>query len=60
MLSGYADQHVHATTIAGLQRRGMDVVTAQERGQCGVDDEILLAAATAEGRVRYTPIQPMS
>lgn len=54
MLSGFADQHVHAATVMGLRRRGMDVVTARERGQCGVDDETLLANATAEGRVLFT------
>ena len=51
MLSGFADQHVHAATVLGLRRRGMDVVTAQQRGQCGVDVEVFLAIATTEGRL---------
>jgi len=54
MLPGFADQHVHSATVAGLRRRGMDVTTAQQRGQCGVDDEILLAGATADGRLLLT------
>lgn len=54
MLAAFADQHVHAGTIAGLRRRGMDVVTTQERALCGVDDEHLLACATAEGRLMLT------
>lgn len=54
MLSGFADQHVHAATVTGLRRRGMDVVTAQERGQCGVDDDVLLGSATAERRLLLT------
>lgn len=32
----------------------MDMVTAQERNQRQTDDEILLAAATAEGRLLLT------
>lgn len=51
MLSGYADEHLHYGIVAGLRRRGMDVVRVQERGQCGMDDEILLATATAESRL---------
>jgi len=51
MLCGYADEHLHFGIVAGLRRRGMDVVRVQERGQCGMDDEILLATATAETRL---------
>lgn len=54
MLSGYADEHVDFRIVEGLRRRGMDVVTAQERGQRQTDDEILLATATAEGRLMLT------
>lgn len=32
----------------------MDVVRVQERGQSGMDDEILLTAATAESRLMLT------
>jgi hypothetical protein len=54
MLPGYADEHVHQGITAGLRLRGMDVVTAQERGQRNTDDEILLATATGEGRLMLT------
>ena len=54
MLTAFADQHVHGAITAGLRRRGMDVATAQERDQCGVDDESLLACASAEGRLLLT------
>lgn len=33
MLSGFADEHVKAAIVDGLRLRGMDVVTAHERGQ---------------------------
>jgi hypothetical protein len=54
MLSGYADEHVKSAIVAGLLQRGMDVVTAQDRGQRQTDDEILLATACAEGRLMLT------
>jgi hypothetical protein len=51
VLPGYADEHVKSAIVEGLRRRGMDVVTAQERGQRQADDEVLLANAAAEGRL---------
>lgn len=51
MLPGYADENVKAAVVDGLRRRGMDIVTAQERGQRNVDDELLLQTATNEGRL---------
>jgi Domain of unknown function (DUF5615) len=54
MLPGYADSHVHSGIVSGLLRRGMDVVRVQDRGQCGVEDEIILATAAAEGRLMLT------
>jgi hypothetical protein len=54
MLTAYADEHVKAPIVEGLRRRGVDIVTAQERGQRQTDDEILLATATAENRVFLT------
>jgi hypothetical protein len=54
MLLGYADEHVKWGITDGLRRRGMDVVTAQDRGQTQTDDEILLATATAEKRLMLT------
>ncbi|HEY1859865.1 MAG TPA: DUF5615 family PIN-like protein, partial [Gemmataceae bacterium] len=35
-------------------QNGMDVVRAQDRGQCGADDETLLAAAALEARLMIT------
>src|SRR5262249_30496879 len=54
MLSGLADEHVKSAITAGLRARGMDAVTVQERGLDRADDEVLLAAATAEGRLMLT------
>ena len=31
MLAGYADEHVKFAIVEGLRRRGMDVVTVQDR-----------------------------
>jgi hypothetical protein len=53
-LTGYADENVKAAIVAGLRLRGMDLVTAQERGQRQTDDEQLLVTATAEGRLLLT------
>lgn len=54
MLPGYADEQVKSAITIGLRRRGMDLVTAQERGQRATDDEILLTTASAEGRLMLT------
>lgn len=54
MLPGYADVHIKYAVVEGLRRGGMDVVTAQERGQSQADDEVLLATATSEQRLVLT------
>lgn len=54
MLSGYADVHVSFPIVQGLRTRGMDVVTAQERGQRQADDEVLLSQALQEERIMLT------
>ncbi len=54
MLAGFADECVSLPIVLGLRQRGMDVVTAQDRGQTKSDDEILLTMATAEGRLMLT------
>lgn len=54
MLPGFADEHVNRRIVQGLQRRGMDVVTAQERGRRSTDDALLLAEAAREGRLMLT------
>jgi hypothetical protein len=54
MLTGYSDIHIHSAITSGLLLKGMDVVRAQDRGQCGADDETLLRSATADGRLLLT------
>lgn len=54
MLSGYADVHVPLPIVQGLRTRGMDVATAQDRGQQQADDDVLLSQALREQRVMLT------
>ena len=54
MLRGYADVHVVFAIVQALRRRGMDVVTAQDRGRDEADDAELLADALAGQRVMLT------
>ena len=54
MLKSYADVHVVFAIIQALRRRGMDVVTAQDRGREEADDAGLLADALAEHRAMLT------
>jgi hypothetical protein len=54
VLKGYADVHVVFAIVQALRRRGMDVVTAQDRGREEADDVELLAAALADQRVMPT------
>lgn len=54
MLSGYADEHVWSALVEGLRRRGMDVVTVQERQGEGTDDPDVLAEALREERILMT------
>ncbi len=50
----FFDQHIHAAVAHGLQNQGLDVLTAQDAGRCGLDDPDQLQFATAEGRVLVT------
>jgi predicted nuclease of predicted toxin-antitoxin system len=50
----YSDQHYPAPVTAGLRRRGIDVLTAQEANQCGASDPDQLALAAVQGRVLAT------
>jgi NAD(P)-dependent dehydrogenase (short-subunit alcohol dehydrogenase family) len=54
VLKGYADVHVVFAIVQGLRRRGMDVVTAQDRGREEADDAELLAEALADQRAMLT------
>jgi hypothetical protein len=49
MLQLYMDVHVKAAITAGVRRRGIDVVTAQEDGSQRLEDAALLARATVLG-----------
>ena len=50
----YADEHVPSAVTAGLRLRGINVVTVQDAGMQGADDEEHLDLALAEGRVVIT------
>ena len=55
MLRLYMDVHVKAAITAGLRRRGIDVVTAQEDEGASLEDVALLDRATALQRVLFSP-----
>ena len=50
----YLDQHIFGAVASGLRQRGIDVLTAQQAGRCGLPDTDQLAFATAERRVMVT------
>lgn len=51
----YSDEDFSRGLVVGeLRALGYDVHTVQEAGRCGLDDPIVLADATAEGRVVLT------
>jgi Domain of unknown function (DUF5615) len=54
MLRLYIDVHVKAAITAGVRRRGIDVITAQENGATRLEDVPLLDRATALGRVLFS------
>jgi hypothetical protein len=54
MLRLYMDVHVKAAITAGIRRRGIDVVTAQEDEATRLEDVPLLDRATALGRVLFS------
>jgi hypothetical protein len=54
VLKGYADHHVVFAIVQALCTRGMDVMTAADRGQQEADDAELLADALASQRVMLT------
>jgi predicted nuclease of predicted toxin-antitoxin system len=53
----YADECVDSRVIAGLRRRGADVVTAGERSLLGAPDERQMEEAIALARVLVTADQ---
>lgn len=50
----YFDQNMTAAVAVGLRVRGIEVLTAQDAGRCGLSDPDQLAFATAAGRVLVT------
>lgn len=50
----YMDHHIPEAVTKGLRRRGVDVLTAREDGTARASDEILLARASALGRVLFS------
>jgi hypothetical protein len=54
MLKAYANEHVLAAVVEALRKRGMDVITVQERGREGADDAGLLVEAMKDQRVMIT------
>jgi predicted nuclease of predicted toxin-antitoxin system len=50
----YTDEHVPSAVVAGLRRRGIEVLTTVEAGMLGTSDEAQLALATAQQRVIFT------
>ena len=53
-LSLYMDHHVRSAVVAGLKRRGVDVLTTHDDGAAKKGDEWLLQRATELGRIVYT------
>lgn len=53
-LSLLCDENIPYPVVEGLHRRGLDVVTIQEKGLSCADDENVLKKALKEGRVIYT------
>jgi len=53
-LSFYMDEHVHRAITSGLRLRGVDVLTVQEDGLKGKDDDEIFDRATELQRVLFT------
>lgn len=47
----YLDQHFPHAVTQSLRQRGIDVLTAQEAGRCGLSDADQLTFATSDERV---------
>ena len=54
MTALYLDVHVPAAIGVELQRRGVDILTAQEDGAATFEDEELLVQANTLGRLLFT------
>jgi hypothetical protein len=54
MLALYMDHHVPSAIAAGLRKRGVDVLTAEEDGGASLPDDELLDRTTLLGRVLFS------
>jgi predicted nuclease of predicted toxin-antitoxin system len=59
MVPLYMDHHVPSAVTAGLRKRGVDVITAEEDGSARLEDELLLSRATAPGRILFSQDQDL-
>ena len=50
----YADEHINAAAIAGLRRRGIDILATREAGMSGSSDEEQIAFALDHRRIVIT------
>ncbi len=50
----FMDQHIPLPVSEGLVRHGIDVLTAQDTGRCGLPDSDQLTFATTKNRVMVT------
>jgi predicted nuclease of predicted toxin-antitoxin system len=53
-LQFFFDQHIHGGVASGLRQHGIEVLTAQEAGRCGLPVADQLAFATTQERVLVT------
>lgn len=58
-LALYMDEQVRAEITAGLRRRGIDVVTAQEDGHDDTDDSVVFDRAAGLGRLLFSQDEDM-
>lgn len=47
----YADEHIHPGVVKALRNHGVDVLTAQQAGMLGIDDEVHLEFSSSQDRV---------
>lgn len=50
----YTDEQIHPRVAKALRQSGIDVLTAQQAGMLGVDDEGHLQFSASQGRVIFT------
>jgi len=50
----YLDEHVPLAVASGLRRRGVDVLTVQDAGMLGAEDDAHIELVTKQGRVIFT------